>query len=131
MLYESGNFAYAVNHDPGVPGQGTRNMQSPAYNREYAHWLATTCTDCRITSSQVQAAESEGPARVLEWVNTDEWGFRSAAWFLATQCDASLRQGLAAGTLAGWEAYLSECVGTAANARRNQLWSAAIALGHW
>ncbi|KAG9848271.1 hypothetical protein KCU98_g4788, partial [Aureobasidium melanogenum] len=36
MLYESGFFKYNINHYPGVPGQGTRNMQSPAFNLKYA-----------------------------------------------------------------------------------------------
>ncbi|KAI4155349.1 MAG: hypothetical protein L6R39_001271 [Caloplaca ligustica] len=36
MAFESGDFKYNVNHFPGVPGQGTRNMQSPAFNLQYA-----------------------------------------------------------------------------------------------
>jgi len=131
MLYETKDFEYDKNHFPGIAGQGTRNMQTPDHNLQYAEYLATVCTNCGITSAQVQHAEAQGPAAVLDLVNTDEWSFGSAAWFLATQCDASIRQELAAGTQAGWEAYLTECVHADENDKRNQLWSATIALGHW
>ncbi|TKA22525.1 hypothetical protein B0A50_08065 [Salinomyces thailandicus] len=128
MLYESDAFKYNRNHFPGIPGQGTRNMQSPEYNTKYANYLSTVCKNCGITATAIQQAEAQGPAAVLELVNTDEWSFGSAAWFLATQCDDSVRQQLATGTQAGWEAYLSECVGTTVSEGRNELWSAAIAL---
>ena len=36
MVFESGSFKYNKNHFPGRPGQGTRNMQMPDFNREYA-----------------------------------------------------------------------------------------------
>lgn len=36
MAFESDDFQYQINHFPGTPGQGTRNMQSPAYNLKYA-----------------------------------------------------------------------------------------------
>ncbi|WPH00108.1 Hypothetical protein R9X50_00293100 [Acrodontium crateriforme] len=130
MLYESGDFKYAINHFPGVPGQGTRNMQSPAYNLKYAEWLSTVCMNCGITSAAISQAQAQGPAAVLALVNTDEWSFGSAAWYLATQCSADIRSGLSQGTQAGWEAYL-QCVGTAANDERNALWSAAVALKQW
>jgi len=131
MLYESGDFKYAQNHFPGVPGQGTRNMMSPTYVAKYLGWLSTVCTNCGITAAQVQEATAQGPAAVLDLVNTDEYGFGSAAWFLATQCDEGVRQGLAAGTQSGWETYLSQCVGTSADGKRNELWSATMALGQW
>ncbi|KAK5131768.1 hypothetical protein LTR08_000600 [Meristemomyces frigidus] len=131
MLYESGAFKYSTNVYPGVPGQGTRDMQMPEVNSNYAEYLANVCTNCGITAAQVQQAEAEGPTAVLDLVNTDEWGFGSAAWFLATQCDASIRDGLAAGTEAGWDAYLQQCIRTTVNDDRTQLWSAAIALKAW
>ncbi|PQE12806.1 hypothetical protein CJF30_00002686 [Rutstroemia sp. NJR-2017a BBW] len=34
--YESGDFKYNINHYPGRPGQGTRNMQMPEFNLQYA-----------------------------------------------------------------------------------------------
>ncbi|KAK0286166.1 hypothetical protein LTR91_002609 [Friedmanniomyces endolithicus] len=119
MLYESGDFKYAQNHFPGVPGQGTRNMQSPAYNLKYAEYLAT-----------VQQASAQGPAALLALVNTEEWSFGSAAWYLVTQCGEGVRQGLAAGTQEGWEAYL-QCVGTSADEKRDALWNVAMGLKQW
>jgi len=130
MLYESGDFKYAQNHFPGVPGQGTRNMQSPAYNLKYAEYLATVYTNCGINSAQVQQASAEGPVALLALVNTEEWTFGSAAWYLVTQCGASVREGLAAGTQEGWEGYL-QCVGTSGDEKRDQLWSAAMSLKQW
>lgn len=131
MLYESGDFKYAINHYPGVPGQGTRNMQSSTYNSKYAEYLSTICQDCGITTAQVQQASSAGPAQLLDLVNTDQWSFSSAAWFLSTQCDASIGQGLAAESEEGWESYLSECVGTTATADRTAIWTQAMALKAW
>lgn len=63
MLYESGSFKYNINHYPGVPGQGTRNMQSPAYNLKYAEWIATTFLNAGFTMQQVQQADAQGPTR--------------------------------------------------------------------
>lgn len=88
MLFESGDFKYKINHYPGVAGQGTRNMQSPAYNKKYADWIVSSGNDYNITQASVSAASAQGPAELLDLINTDRWGFASAAWFLATQCDA-------------------------------------------
>lgn len=131
ILYETADFKYSKNHFPGVPGQGTRNMQSPQYNLEYAKWLATVCTNCGITTQQVDAAQAQGPAAVLELVNGDEWGFGSAAWFFSTQCSADVKKGLAAGTESGWDAYLTTCIGTSVTEERTAVWRKAMALGHW
>ena len=106
-------------------------MQSPAYNLEYAEYLAKICANCGITSAEVEQAKAKGSDAVLALVNTDEWGFGSAAWFLATQCTGSVREGLKAGTEQGWEAYLSECVGTSATGERTALWRRAVALKEW
>jgi hypothetical protein len=131
MLYESASFKYAKNHFPGVPGQGTRNMQSPEYNLKYAQWLATMCKNCGITQAEIKQAQAQGPAAVLALVNTDEWSFGSAAWFLSTQCDPSVKEGLAAGTQQGWETFLTGCVQTTVNAKRTAIWKKAIALKAW
>lgn len=130
MLYETAGFKYAINHYPGVPGQGTRNMQSPAYNLKYAQWLSTVCTNCGITPAEVTKAQSD-PVAVLKLVNTDEWGFGSAAWFWSTQCDESVKAGLKAGTEDGWNAYLSSCIGTSVTEERTAIWKKALALKSW
>ena len=118
MLYESGSFKYNKNHFPGVPGQGTRNMQSPAFNLKYAQSL--------FDAGAVAEADAQGPAAVLALVSRDEESFGSAAWFLSSQCPDSIRQELATASAEGWTAYLTQCVGTADNPERDQLWSAAI-----
>lgn len=133
MLYESGNFQYDRNHypEPGRPGQGTRNMQMPEFNLKYATYLATVCKNCGISSQEVDKAKATDVDAVLALVNTDQWSFGSAAWFLATQCDASVREGLKAGTQEGWEMYLTGCVGTGATEDRTAIWRKAMNFGHW
>ncbi|KAK5174450.1 uncharacterized protein LTR77_001530 [Saxophila tyrrhenica] len=131
ILYESANFQYAKNHFPGVPGQGTRNMQSPEYNLKYATWLATVCQNCGIGMEEVEQAEQEGPEAVLGTVNGDMWGFGSAAWFLATQCGEDVRRGLEQGTEEGWEGYLTGCVGTTVTEERTAVWRKVMALKGW
>lgn len=113
MLYESGEFKYNQNHWPGVPGQGTRNMQSPAFNKLYATSL--------FGADKVAAAGS--PAGVLELVSGDKESFASAAWFVTSQCSAAVRSGLQSGSQSGWEGYLTGCVGTSVNADRNAYWT--------
>lgn len=129
MVYESGGFKYSQNHFPGVPGQGTRNMQSPAYNLKYAQYLATLPSS-NITAADVATAQAKGPAAVLALVNTDKWSFASAAWYLTQECNPSISQGLAEGTQVGWSNYLT-CVGTPATNDRTQIWDKATALGRW
>jgi hypothetical protein len=106
MLFESGDFKYSKNHFPGVAGQGTRNMQSPAFNAKYASWIAANGGDSSITAESVAAASND-PATLLSSINTDRWGFASAAWFLATQCGASQVQALSDGSQASFESYLT------------------------
>lgn len=133
ILFETAGFKYSRNHfpAPGRPGQGTRNMQMPENNLKYAQWLAQTCTNCGISAEAVAKAEKAGPDAVLDLVNGDQWGFSSAAWFLDTQCEGSVKEGLASGSLQGWESYLTGCVGTTATEERTAIWRKAVGLGHW
>jgi hypothetical protein len=131
MLYESGSFKYSINHYPGVPGQGTRNMQSPTFNLKYAQWLAENMPGWGISSQQVDEAEKEGPVQVLALVNGDRWSFASAAWFLATQCTEDISQGLAASTEEGWNLYVTDCVGTTVTDDRTAIWKKAVAMRKW
>ena len=129
MLYESGSFRYNINHYPGVPGQGTRNMQSSAFNLKYAQWLAVNMTYSGISLQQVAEADKEGSVQVLALVKGERWSFASAAWFLATQCNEEISRGLAALTEEGWDTYLTDCVGTTVTDDRTAIWKKAIALG--
>jgi hypothetical protein len=106
-------------------------MQSPAFNLKYAQWLAANMTSPGISAQQVDEAEKEGPVQVLALVNCERWSFASAAWFLTTQCSEEVSQGLAASTEEGWEAYLTNCVGTTVTDDRTAIWKKAIALGKW
>src|SRR5207244_4434286 len=63
MLFEYGDFKYSKNHFPGRPGQGTRMMAMPPFILEYA----TTA----VGAQAVTTASAEGPAAVLNLVNSD------------------------------------------------------------
>ena len=130
MLFESGDFKYKINHYPGVAGQGTRNMQSPAFNAKYAQWIASNGDDATITSQSIAAAAND-PATLLNLINTDKWSFASAAWFVATQCGASQVQALGDGSQASFESYLTSCVGTTVTEDRIAGWKKVVALGGW
>jgi hypothetical protein len=130
MLFESGDFKYKVNHFPGVAGQGTRNMQSPAFNAKYAEWIAANGQDGTVTEGSVAAVASD-PATLLDSINTDKWSFASAAWFVSTQCGASQVQALGDGSQASFVAYLTGCVGTTATEDRIAGWEKVIGLGGW
>lgn len=106
-------------------------MQSPDFNEKYATWLSSVCRNCGISTANVEQAKKKGPAAVLELVNSLQWSFGSAAWFLKTQCESSIEDGLATGTEAGWTRYLEECVGTSVTDERTAGWKKAIALGKW
>ena len=134
MLFETGDFKYNRNHfpAPGTPGQGTRNMQSPTFNQKYAEWIAANGKDESITAAKVTAAAAQGPAEVLALINaSNKWSFASAAWFLKTQCEASVETALADGTQASYEAYLTDCVGTTVTDDRITGWEAVVALKQW
>lgn len=130
MLFESGDFKYKINHFPGVAGQGTRNMQSPAFNAKYADWIVANGNDATITQGSVAAVASD-PAALLDLINTDKWSFASAAWFISTQCGASQVQALGDGSQASFQAYLTGCVGTTATEDRIAGWKKVVALGSW
>lgn len=130
MLFESGDFKYKINHFPGVAGQGTRNMQSPSFNAKYADWIMANGQDPSITQASVAAAAND-PAALLDLINTDQWSFASAAWFVSTQCGASQVQALGDGSQASFEAYLTGCVGTTVTEDRIAGWEKVIGLGGW
>ncbi|USW47615.1 hypothetical protein Slin15195_G009340 [Septoria linicola] len=131
IVFESGAFKYKINHYPGVAGQGTRNMQSPTFNQQYADWIVANGEDPSITQDSVSAASAQGPAQLLDLINTDKWSSSSAAWFITTQCDASHVRALADGSQASFESYLTGCVGTTVTDDRIERWKKVIALTKW
>ncbi|KAL2829109.1 hypothetical protein BJY01DRAFT_261373 [Aspergillus pseudoustus] len=123
IAFESGEFKYNRNHYPGVPGQGTRNMQSPTFNVKYAASIAAT-------RDQAEAV-GDAPDAVLDLlVAVPEYDFGSGAWFLTTQCEEPVRTALQSGSKSGWSAFIVNCVGTDANDARREYWAKAVeALG--
>jgi hypothetical protein len=105
MAFESGDFKYAIHHFPGpVPGQGTRNMQSAAYNLKYAQSIPAL-------AGLLPAAKAAGGNAVVNMlVQYSNIDFGSAAWLLTSQCEPGVVSGLAAGTPAAFAAYV-KCYG--------------------
>jgi hypothetical protein len=104
MAYESGDFKYNQNHfpAPGTPGQGTRTMMSPTFVAEYVSFLGLTPT-------------SSDPATVLSLVENDQYSFGSAAWFYHEKCSDDIKSQVQTGSQAGYDAFLTTCVGTQAD----------------
>lgn len=123
MAYETDGFQYAINHFPGRPGQGTRNMQMATYNLMYAQSIPQLAAPlAAITSASSTAGLSDDVLDAIRaLVLPDEYAWASAAWFYTTQCDAAVRTALQAGGQAGYEAYLG-CVGTTASQDRLVYW---------
>ena len=104
MAYESLDFSVAHNLFPGVAGQGTYTMIQPEWVAQYA----------ATESFAAQAASlASDPAALLDLVNSGgDCKWATAAWFYCTQCSDGIKTGVQSGTQAGWEAFLSQCVGT-------------------
>lgn len=118
MGFESGDFKYNVNHFPGTPGQGTRNMQYPQYNLKYAQSIPAL-------KDKLAAAGSDPKAILSLLTASGEYDFGSAAWYLTTQCSPTVRAGLKSGSLAGWQAYITQCIQTQATPERQAYWQRA------
>lgn len=119
MAFESDDFKYNKNHFPGVAGQGTRNMQSPSYNKKYASSLPDL--------KDKLPAVSNSPADLLDLLRSDDaTDFGSGAWFLTTQCSKEVRSALADGSETGWQRFISDCVGTSVTDERKVYWERAV-----
>ncbi|KGQ09585.1 hypothetical protein BB8028_0004g05390 [Beauveria bassiana] len=111
MAFESGDFHYKHNAfpPPGNPGQGTANMQSPAFNLLYAKSL----DGVKEKVADVETVEGLEPKKldeILALVTPDEYNFGSGPWFLVTQCPATVRDELKEDIDCGFESYMA-CVG--------------------
>ena len=125
MAFESNDFQYQNNHypSPGHPGQGTRNMQSPKYNLEYAQSIPAL----KPNMSQIDTSDVKAVLNLLTYYSNYDFG--SGAWFLATQCDQRVRSGLQSGSAAGFSAYIA-CIGTTETSDRDAYYQRAkTALG--
>ena len=93
-------------------------MLSPTFVKEYA---------ASIPAVSAQAASLTDPAAVLALVQPDQYSFAAAAWFLSAQCTSAVRAQLQTGTLAGWEGWITGCVGTTVTDARQAYWTRAVA----
>ncbi|KAL6154011.1 hypothetical protein ACJBU6_07300 [Exserohilum turcicum] len=121
MLFESDKFKYNKNHYPGRPGQGTRMMAMPSFVKSYAESVAGADAVAKAEA----AGGDAGLNAVLQLATcNDEKSFGSAAWYLSTQCPASVRDGLDKRGIDGWHDFLTDCVHTTVTTERDTLWLA-------
>ncbi|KAH8175123.1 hypothetical protein LIA77_06542 [Sarocladium implicatum] len=109
MAFESVDFQYKTNQYPGRPGQGTANMQMAQYNLLYAKSIDEVKEKVSDVTS-VDGLPDEELNRIRSLVTVDEYNFASGPWFLATQCDKSVREQLRANIDEGFATYMG-CVG--------------------
>ncbi|KAF7945387.1 hypothetical protein EAE96_010162 [Botrytis aclada] len=128
MAFESVNFQYNINHSPGRPGQGTKNMQMAKYNLQYAQSIpALKDPLAKITTATTIDGLSDDQLNAIRaLVLVDEYTWGSTPWFLKTFC-ADARTALRSGTVDGWQAYM-KCVGVdPADPERLAYWTKAKA----
>ena len=103
-------------------------MQMPGFNLKYAldvpelRESALAIIGGNATADGDELSD-EDKDKVLALVMPDKYSFASAAWFLTTQCEASVREGLAKDGDDGYEAYLTECIGVEAGEDRLEHWA--------
>ncbi|KAF9879940.1 hypothetical protein CkaCkLH20_02751 [Colletotrichum karsti] len=130
MAFETGDFRYNRNHFPGRPGQGTRNMQMAKYNLLYALSVPELEPKAKEIAGDVADGNDlpdDKKNQILDLVMPDEYTWGSAAWFVTTQCEQSVRDELAEGTVKGFTMYTTECIGTSSTEDRVEKWSQAKA----
>ena len=129
MAFETGDFKYNVNMFPGTPGQGTRNMQSAAFNMKYAMSIPSLSAKLAPVMTGPDGLGNPNGIRDLLTSN-DDLDFGSAAWYLKTQCGPAVGKNLATGGLAAWQAYITGCVHTTPTPDRQAYYERAMkALG--
>ncbi|KAL6720683.1 hypothetical protein ACLMJK_002608 [Lecanora helva] len=121
IAFESGDFKYAIHHFPSDnPGQGTRNMQSAKFNEQYADSIPEL-------KGAVAGAKAAGPNGIVNLlVHYADYDFGSAAWFLTSQCEKGVVEGLKKPGDAAFKAYLG-CIGTSPTDDRSQYYKRALA----
>ncbi|KAF4597906.1 hypothetical protein EYR38_006298 [Pleurotus pulmonarius] len=137
MLFESGNFKFDINHFPGRPGQGTRNLMTFPFVHQYAVdtpstsaqalALAPNASDPSISNDTMNAVR----ALVLE----DRLSFASGMWFykasgpekIGCTGNSTLVEGLKAETEQGWADYITNCIFTTVTDERKAVWQKTLA----
>jgi hypothetical protein len=126
IAYETDDFKYNINHYPGNPGQGTRNMQMANFNLEYALSIPALVGQVQAITTQTTTTSGLSDDQlnaIRALVLPDQYTWASAAWFYTTKC-VSIRSQVQAGGQTGYEAYLG-CVGTTATSDRLAYWTRA------
>jgi len=122
IALESGEFQYNINHFPGRPGQGTRNMQMPAFNLEYALDVQPDAVRKITTATTVDGLADTQLNAIRDIVTTDDFTWASGAWFYTKKCDAQTKTAVQTQGKAGYAAYLA-CVGTSSTSEREAYWT--------
>ena len=128
IAFESGDFKYDRPTN-GEAGKGTRNMQSAAFNMKFATSIPGLGEKLSPVMTGPQGPSD--PNSILELLTADDaYSFGSASWFESTQCGPTIRSGLAGGSLAGWQAYVTGCLHATPSTDRQAYWQRAVnALG--
>ncbi|KAJ4417451.1 hypothetical protein N0V85_001838 [Neurospora sp. IMI 360204] len=108
---ESADLKYNVNlvHND----QGTANMMSPEFVKEYAQELNLPI-------------DGKSGAEILQLViANDFYNFDSARWFVDKHCSADVKAKMKMGTDEGYNDYITKCVGTTMADARQQYWDRA------
>jgi hypothetical protein len=133
MAFETGGFVFDTNQFPGRAGQGTRNLMLFPFIVKYA--LETPEVAGQVdqivpgltATSPTENVPADKMNAVRALVLEDSLSFASAAWFLKTKCGPEISTGLATGTQAAYETYLTACIGTTVTPERIAGFQKAIA----
>ena len=87
-------------------------MQSPTYNLKYAQSIP----ELKPNMTDINTSDVTAVLKLLTYYSNYDFG--SGAWFLATQCDQAVRDGLQSGSAAGFSKYL-QCIGTTETSDRD------------
>ncbi|CAL3966934.1 unnamed protein product [Diplocarpon coronariae] len=119
VAFETGDFKYNTNVDPGRPGQGTRNMQLASSNLRYAASIPDLAAELRAitTAASTDGLSNDTLNAIRALVLPDEYAWASPR----------VRAALQAGGQAGFEAYMG-CLGVTATPDRLAYWTRATAV---
>ncbi|KAF5337667.1 hypothetical protein D9758_013022 [Tetrapyrgos nigripes] len=136
MVFETGNFSFDRNHfpPPGRPGQGTRNLMQFPFVYQYAVDNANTSSQALSlvpnNTTDLDSVSDDTKNAVRKLVLGDQLSFSSAMWFYTqsgknktgcTHIDGMV-EGLQVRTVAGWENYITQCIGTTVTDDRQKVW---------
>ena len=103
-------------------------MQSARFNLLYASSIPALASKVKVITGGaagggLNAGQLNAVLALLTGNPDSDWG--SAAWYLTTQCPASVRTGLQSATLAGWQNYIENCVSISPTGDRQTVWTSA------